>query len=138
MSSTVGIPPAHDGGSKMPFPLTLTMKSTLLDDFRECELGSFEDYEGAEDPEDRTRDLYADEHVYVILGRHLTRDRKTSRVEIRTAGEAAEVYYAACSGTFKLHPAGYREATRIADLLRPLIREEFPALVEAWRRPEPY
>jgi len=127
------------------FPVIIRISSALLDDFRESELGSFEDYQQMSEDE-RAEERWADEHVYEILGRHLDTKRKMNRIEIRNAGEAAEVYYAACSGTFQIdrtdeggNASGYRAAVRICNVLRPVLQEpwpyEFNELLNRWRAP---
>ena len=128
------------------FPVRIRIASDMLDDFRECELGSYEDYEGlmqgdAEDQQEARDGLYGTTHVYEILGRALDRSRRLNTIELRDENEAAEVYYAVCSGTFQLSPRGLRAARRLADQLRPVLQEpqweeRFSTLLAQWPRPE--
>jgi hypothetical protein len=129
------------------FPIKIKMAQRLIDDLRECELGSYEDWQGelAEAKRTGTEPVdppHSGTHQYEILDR-----RHDGVIEIRSADEACDVYYAACSGTFQIRrdkyetgdgkkdERGYRAACRICDILRPIVQETDPELVAMWRAP---
>lgn len=112
---------------RAPFPLIIRLAPALLEDFRESELGAYEDAQPGGPSEHEGPARYGSTHAYEILGRHLAR----GKIEIRDLDEAAEVYFAAASGTFQLSDAarcdpgngnrGLRAARRICDALRPVL-----------------
>ena len=135
------------------FPISFQMSSRLLDDFRECELGSYEDYVALlkgtdEDAAEAEGNVYGDVHGYEILGRWLNLHATRSKIELLDMDEVAEIYYRACSGTFQIadhdrtNGKGLAAARRIADRLRPVLQEskdpDHAELLRRWPEPTGY
>lgn len=141
------------------YPVKFKLALDLVDELRECELGSWEDYSNlrvSTDPEDqREADdmIYGSVHRYAILGRvlenfpaHMHSTRGMVTVVLDNADEVAEVYYGAVSGTFQIRDTDdadsarrYRAACRICDTLRSYLLASADAhhheLVRQWPAP---
>ena len=106
--------------------IKIRINPAALEEFQHSEHGSYEDH-GSPDVG----------HVWNILQRH------TGLIEVRSDAEAAEVFYAVCSGTFQLDAPEegkvyFRTACRIADKLREAARRSDPEMVARWKAPSGY
>lgn len=143
----------------MNYPVKFKLAIDLVDELRECELGSWEDYTNlrastdADDHSEADDMIYGSVHRYAILGRvlenfpaHMHSTRGMVTVVLANADEVAEVYYAAVSGTFQIRDADdegserrYRAACRICDTLRSYLLAsadaDHHALVRQWPAP---
>ena len=105
----------------MSYPITIRMTRKTVSEFRECELGAYEDAENS--PELFDEPPVLEKMAYAILGRH------ESKIEIFDRDEMQEIWEAVCSGTFSLHH--YSSACRVADILM-----EYQPDRSIWRYPE--
>ncbi len=89
-----------------------------------CEEGRWEDWSVDPDPMGKPwAYLVADQaaHVGVLV--------------CETPAEVCDLYFAVCSGTFKMYH--HATACRIADALREEARKHEPQTVELWDKPDP-
>lgn len=107
------------------YPIRILLGPVLPEELSRSEEGAYED-EVQLAPLERTRPLHR--HTYLIARRFST------QLRIDTVYEAEDVYYAVCSGTFKLRH--YKAACKIADALREVVRAHNPDLVDKRPRPE--
>jgi len=83
--------------------IKVKMSGDLIEEFQLCE-------EGAKDSPDHNPP-----YAYDILGRW------KSQIEIRTEKELREIWWALCSGTFKVHHT--RAAANLGNKLKPHVKE---------------
>ena len=103
--------------------IKIRISPAALEEFQQSECGAWEDAGGPDTG-----------HAYCILQRH------AAQIEVRDDAEAAQVYYAACSGSFQIDDPAYgqryfRTACRIADKLRDAARRYDPDMVSTWAAP---
>ena len=121
-------PYCNGSGQVSAFPIKLRVNPDPLGELVQSECGRWEDHgtpdHGVFDPARCECDDKPHPFVYLIANRY------TTRLEIRDAAEAEEVYWAVCSGTFQL--SHFKVARRIADALRPYVKA---ATVRRWPAP---
>lgn len=109
--------------------IAIRLSNAAATDLYCCESGSYDDNDGEA--------RYGDTHACDIIQRS-PRGRNDTRITL-TDSEAAELYYAICSGTFQLEDKGYlRTARRLADRLRDAARRHDADLVKHWPAPSGY
>lgn len=115
--------------------ITIRLSHAAFDELHASEYGSYEDHL----PEDGgpAAARFGSTHLVDILERS-PRGRNDTRITL-TDSEAAEVYYALCSGTFQLEYKGFLPtARRLADRLRDAARRYDADLVRRWPAPSGY
>lgn len=128
------------------YPVRIRMKPELLAELRECELGSFEDFEALRDSVDPADQAEAKDMIFGFTHRHEILGRHKGVIELRDANEVAEVYYGAASGTFQIRENSaqcYRAAVRLCNQLRPILEtystdSDIALLLRQWPRPAGY
>lgn len=109
------------------FPIVIKISAVHLDELASSEMGSYDDM--SQQPADK-RERQLDSHCCVIAQRYKT------KLVINNLAEAEDVYYAVCSGTFmKRDKRSYTMACKIADILRPIVKEHCPETVRLWDAP---
>ena len=111
------------------FPIKIKISSKLAQELAYCEEGRHEDYETHKEeyPDYPILDY---PHAYHIADKAAT-DR--GNLVIENNEQASDLYYAVCSGTFQLYHLA--TSTRIADILREVVRAHEPSLVNRWPAP---
>lgn len=109
--------------------IAIRLSNAAATDLYMCESGSHDDTNGEA--------RYGDTHVCDIIQRS-PRYKADTRITL-TDSEAAEVYYALCSGTFQLEHMGYLPtAKRLANRLRDAAGRHDADLVKYWPAPSGY
>ena len=109
--------------------IAIRLSNAAATDLYCCESGSYDDNDGEA--------RYGDTHVCDLIMRG-HRQKTSTRITL-TDSEAAEFYFALCSGTFQLHDMGYfQTACRLADRLRDAARRHDADLVKHWPAPSGY
>lgn len=118
--------------------ITIRLSNAAATELYCSEYGSYEDHENElAEGETKVPGRYGDTHACDIIQRS-PRGRNDTRITL-TDSEAAELYYAICSGTFQLEDKGYlRTARRLADRLRDAARRYDADLVRHWPAPSGY
>lgn len=99
--------------------IKIRVSPAALEELQHSEYGSWEDA-GCPDTG----------HRYAVLQRHI------AQIEVRDDAEAADLYYAVCSGTFQL--THLPVARRLADALREAAERHDPEVVRRWDGPSGY
>jgi hypothetical protein len=114
--------------------IIVSLNNALCRELASAEEGAYDD---ARDQEERERPQGADRPTVSHAHAVALREASAGRVRVRSIAEAIDMYYAVCSGTFKLRsPEAFRAAVRIADNLRETVRSASPETVKRWPRPE--
>ena len=117
----------------MSFPIRFKCSPQFIDELASCEHGSYEDITGAvEAGEDLSYwgSRRPETHTHVVAQRFKT------VLRIDSVEEAADVYGSVCSGTIQIWEYGFfNTCVKIANVLRPIVAEHDPELVELWDKP---
>lgn len=115
--------------------IAIRLSNAAATELYHSEYGSYEDHTPVDGGPAAAR--YGETHVCDLIMRG--HRQKTSTRILLTDSEAAEFYYALCSGTFQLHDKGYfQTACRLADRLRDAARRHDADLVKHWPAPSGY
>lgn len=112
------------------FPIRIKIPTDVLVELAACSEGSYSDMQAISDKGEPIERMLTT-HAHVVASRHKT------VLEIRNKVEAEDMYYEVCSGVFQIKGRrGWTYANRIADALRPVVKEYSPGTVQGW--PGPY
>ena len=119
--------------------IIIRMSNAAATDLYHAEYGSYEDqsYDMAEG-EIEALGRWSNAHACDIIMRG-KRGQTSTSITLLDDSEAAEMYYAICSGTFQLEHMGYLStARRLANQLRDAARRHSAELVRTWPAPSGY
>lgn len=119
--------------------ITIRLSNAAATELYHSEYGSYEDQQNDMDAGAiSVLGRWSDAHACDIIMRGKRRQNSTT-ITLLDDSEAAEMYYAICSGTFQLDYKGYlRTAKRLADQLRDAARRHSAELVRSWPAPSGY